>query len=301
MKRSLIACSLLFLVVLSACASKEFRSLTSKVLTSTGYVSGSQVRALFSAGDNLVDAASPLTEEQEYYLGRAVAASILGQYKALENQKVQRYVSLVGRSVSGLSDRPDTFSGYHFLVLDTDEINAMAAPAGFIFVSRGLLEELQSEDELAAVLSHEVGHVVLHHGIDAISGSKVTDALQIIGTEAAREYRHDVYSKAVDLFSDSVQDVTETLINRGYSRSQEYAADEYAQLLLSRTNYDQGGLKHVLSHLERLSGAQGGWFKTHPDPEDRLDALEIESTRVGVSVGEEARMKRFRIMQKQLQ
>jgi predicted Zn-dependent protease len=265
---------------LGGCASQEFQMIASNVLGSSGVVSRSQAEALLKAGEHVVSASTPLTEEQEYFLGRAVAANILGRYRPLRNPGLQRYINLVGRAVAAVSDRPDTFRGYHFLVLDTEEINGLAAPAGFIFVTRGLLRQVTSEDELAAVLAHEVAHIVFNHGVAAISQSKLTKALAIVGREAADEYRGGLLSEMTDLFSESVEQVTEALLTSGYSRSQEYRADEYAVELLVRLGYDPAALARVLGRLDTLAQAsthartsQGGWFDTHPEPEDRIDEL----------------------------
>lgn len=294
-KTRIFTVSAIAVLLVSGCASQEFRSLASNVLGSTGYVSGSRLNAFFDAGDNLVQAATPLTEEQEYYLGRGVAASILDRYRPLKNDRVQRYVNLVGRSVASFSDKPDTFHGYRFLVLESEEINAMAAPSGLIFLTRGFLKKLQDEDELAAVLSHEVAHVVHGHGVDAISSSKIAKSIGIIGKEAAREYSPEVLSQATELFSDSVNEISETLITSGYSRSQEYRADEYAAVLLKRAGYDSESLSQVLTRLQQLEGqATGGWYNTHPDPEDRLDELDDSgATRTQLTENRSMRKARF--------
>lgn len=265
---------------LGGCASKEFQMIASNVLGSSGVVSTSQAEALLQAGEHVASASTPLTEEQEYFLGRAVAANILGRYRPLRNPGLQRYVNLVGRAVAAVSDRPDTFRGYHFLVLDTEEVNGLAAPAGFVFVTRGLLRHITSEDELAAVLAHEVAHVVFNHGVAAISQSKLTKALTIVGRTAADEYTGGLLSEVTDLFSESVEEVTEALLTSGYSRSQEYRADEYAVELLVRLGYDPAALGRVLGRLDALKrtssgsgSAEGGWFDTHPEPEDRVEEL----------------------------
>ncbi len=281
---------------LCGCAGQSFRSVASEVLGSTGLVSSSQADAFFQAGEHVISAATPLNDEQEYFLGRGVSATILERYRPYRNAALQRYVNLVGNVMAGVSDRPDTFRGYHFLVLDSVELNAMAAPSGFIFVSRGLLKQLNSEDELAAVLAHEVAHVVYNHGVNAVSQSKLTKAVSIVGAEAANEYPGGALNEVTDLFSESVSQVTETLMTSGYSRSQEYSADEYAVELLGRAGYDRKALRRVLEKLEQLrasSSQSGGWFETHPDPDDRIDELEDAQTQASVSKGLSVRTARF--------
>ena len=108
--------------------------------------------------------APKLNESQEYFMGRAVAALAIEKSQLYTSDAaLERYVSLVGHSVAFESDRPETYKGYTFGVLDADEPNAFCAPSGFIFVTKGLLKQMKSEDELAGVLAHEIAHVALRH------------------------------------------------------------------------------------------------------------------------------------------
>src|SRR6185436_514659 len=117
-------------------------------------------------------ASGKLTESQEYYVGRGVAANAMfdgmGRYIGLydKDANLEEYVAMVGLSVAMESDRPDTFKGYRFGVMASNDINAFAAPGGFIFVTTGALKLMENEDELAGVLSHEIAHVNLRHPED---------------------------------------------------------------------------------------------------------------------------------------
>jgi predicted Zn-dependent protease len=298
--KTLSGASLLILSALAnaGCANQNFRDITSTVLGQTGYVSASQAESLLRAGEGVVQAATPLTEEQEYYLGRGVAAAILGRYKPLKNDAVQRYVNVVGRTVAAFSDRPDTFKGYRFLVLDSNEVNAMAAPSGFIFITRGLLRNLKTEDELAGVLAHEVAHVVHADGVNAISSSKLTKAVALVGQEVLASQGPAELAEITNLFSESVNEVVETLVTNGYSRSQEYDADEYARELLLRAGYDPDALARSLQTLENVSASAqglGGWYSTHPSPKKRREELEEETSKSPTaSIGLGTRTARFK-------
>ena len=119
-----------------------------------------------------------------------------------------------------------TFVGYRFAVLDTDEINAFAAPGGTIFVSRGMIERTQDEDELAGVLAHEIAHVSLRHGLAAIKKSNMISAFQYLGASAAQAtLSASSCRRSPPIFDDSIQDVLTTLVKSGYSRDAEYEAD----------------------------------------------------------------------------
>lgn len=222
-----------------------------------------------------------ITPEQEYYVGRAVAATILTQYAPWENDRATRYVTLLGQTLAQLSDRPETFGGYHFMILDSDEVNAFAAPGGHIFVSRGMLRLARSEDALAAVLAHEIAHVVGRHGLQAIKKSRVTDALTVLAAEGAKTFGNEELAKLTETFEGSIADVTSTLTNSGYSRGFEREADAQAVAILSRAGYDPRALHAVLDQMGKVLKPGGlGFAKTHPDPADRIDDLEGEWTKM---------------------
>ncbi len=94
----------------------------------------------YKGASKATEAARPITDSEEYYVGRAVAARILGKYKLDQNPKLTQYVNEVGDTVARKSSRPNPFRGYHFAVLDTQEINAFACPGGTIFITRGLIQ-----------------------------------------------------------------------------------------------------------------------------------------------------------------
>ena len=142
----------------------------------------------YKGATKATEAARPITDSEEYYVGRAVAAQILSRYKLDQNPKLTQYVNEVGQTVARKSTRPNPFKGYHFAVLDTQEINAFACPGGIIFITRGLIQTCKNEDQLAAVLAHGVGHVANKDGINSISQALWTQVFTSMGTETAKQY-----------------------------------------------------------------------------------------------------------------
>jgi predicted Zn-dependent protease len=224
------------------------------------------------------------TPEHEYYIGRAVAAQILGdkRYPPLTEEKSRKYLNLLGLSLAFSSTMPETYNGWHFLILDSTEINAFSAPSGFVLVSRELLRCAKSEDEVAAILAHEIGHVALGHGINAISAAHKA--------EASKEFAKTVFKGAVrvelpfgfsigldklgKLFNVSIDDIVNAL-EKGYSREQEYQADATAVSILQAAGYDPRALVRMLEVMQTKWKADGfGFMKTHPSPSDRIKALE---------------------------
>jgi len=287
-------CFLIICGFAPACANKQFQQFGSSMLSSTGLVSGSQADAMFQAGGKIASAAGPLSAEQEYYLGRAVSAMILSKYRLSKNSGLNQYVNTVGNALVAYSDRPETFGGYHFAVIESEEANALSAPGGFVFISRGLLRLMPNEDALAAVLAHEIGHVANGHGVKAISQANLSSAAMILGKEAASSYGGSTVQTLTTALGDSVTEVFDTLLTKGYSRSQEYEADEFADDLLKRVGYPRASLVTMLTSLEKASAQEAGLFATHPVPKKRIGELSKESKKdVGSSSVRDARFAKF--------
>jgi beta-barrel assembly-enhancing protease len=244
------------------------------------------------------EAARPITDSEEYYIGRAVAARVLTKYKLDQNAQLTEYVNEVGQTVARKSARPNPFRGYHFAVLDTGEINAFACPGGIIFVTRGLIKTCANEDQLAAVLAHEVGHVANKDGINSISQARWTEVATAMGKEAVTMYAGSVASGLVSLFEGSIDDVFKTIVVNGYSRQAEETADASAVATLTKAGYDPTAVVAVLTTMEaKGKGAAGGIFKTHPPTADRLAKVKAEvGQSPAESKGEKIRTKRFKEM-----
>ncbi len=210
------------------------------------------------------------TPEQEYYIGRAVGASLLENYKPYKNKKATDYINLLGQTLSQASDLPETFGGYHFMVLDSDHINAFAAPGGLIFVSRGLLRCCTSEDAVAAVLAHEIGHIQHKHGLQAIKKSRITSSLTLLAVIGAAAVAGQQMSELSSHFGGSISDITTTL-NKGYSRSSEKESDRAAVNILTRVGYDPSALINMLEVMDKNMKPGGfGFAKNHPSPKSRI-------------------------------
>jgi predicted Zn-dependent protease len=237
-----------------------------------------------------------ITEEEEYYIGRTVAALILSRYPVYDNKAVTSYVNTVGNAVAVYSERPEIYAGYHFLVLDSDEVNALSAPGGFIFITKGLMQRCRDEEMLACILAHEVGHVSARHGLQSIKKSRLVDAFKIIGQEAAERYAPEKLAKLTDIFENALGDIVENLIERGYDRKYEYEADKLGVQTAARTGYSPQGIMDFLQTMVEDLSKPGlkGWFQTHPSPADRMKRVGKEIEGLGsVPQKEATRTTRF--------
>jgi predicted Zn-dependent protease len=236
---------------------------------------------LGEAGSKVVQAEqTEFTPEQEYYIGRAVAANILSTRKAYDNRSATDYLNVLERALAVYSDRPDTFGGYHVLIMDSDEINAFSAPGGLILVTRGLLRCATNEDGVAAILAHETSHVVLKHGLNAIKQARKTAAFQNLAVTAANTAGGSNVRELTDIFKDSIADITNTLVNNGYSRDLEFQADQMALVIMRRAGYDPRAFEAMLKVMEtKLKPGGLDFAKTHPDPKDRI--AQVDKTLAG--------------------
>lgn len=217
-----------------------------------------------------------LDPSEEHFIGRSVAAQILSmpQYQLDTDERLIAYLEKVGHGLVAMNDgvrRP--FLDYRFAVLATEEVNAFACPGGLILVSRGLLNNTKNEEELAAVLAHEIAHVSLRHGVAAIKDSNMVSAFQYLGAGAAQAALSDEDLKALTgVFDESIGNIVGTLVTNGYSRDAEVAADELGRTFLLGAGYDPQALATVLGCMDG-HGGDGGMFTTHPAPKDRIGAL----------------------------
>jgi len=262
-----------------------------------GKVNSENVAASFKdAREASAKAHEVITPEQEYYIGRAVAANILAKYKVYNSPKTQKYLNNICHALTSLSERPELYKDYFIVILDTNEINAFATPGGHIMVTRGLLKCTDSEDAVAAVLAHEISHILLQHSVKAIKTSRAANAiirtsgsLAVVATAG-----NDSAKENVDGFSDSVDDIVSDMIEHGYSKSQELAADTKALELMANAGYNPRAMDSMLKLIEaNTKENDGGFKKTHPEPKTRLKNVSLHYGKYKITDTTEARKKRF--------
>lgn len=230
---------------------------------------------VFKTVKSATEAKQGFTYAQEYYLGRAIAANILTEYKLYSDPTATRYVTLVGQTVAAHSDMPQTYGGYTFFILDSDEVNAFAAPGGIIFITRGMLKTCENEDQLAAVLAHEVSHVQCRHGVELIKDGRWkkfgTDAVFL----AASGYGGGDIAAAVGVFGDMVKDVSKEIMAKGYGKKLEKQADTDALEILMRIGYEPRESVTLMQNMQEQFVKGGKDFaKTHPKPKDRIKTID---------------------------
>ena len=219
--------------------------------------------------DPLVDPAlralTGFSEEEEVAIGRQAAGNLLGVAPLVNDLALQKYVNHVGRWVASQSERAGL--NWHFGVIDSNDINAFAAPGGFIFVTKGLYRLLHNEGELAGVLAHEVGHVIRKHHLELLQQERlVVEGSKILKKAMGEnEYVKKLIGTGAEMFA------------RVLDKRAEFEADRVAVVLAARAGYDAFGLPAVLQVIGRVAKDDSSvalLFKTHPHPDDRLEELD---------------------------
>lgn len=294
MKNSLLVLIALSLVLLAGC---KLVDVAAGAAAATGVISSEQAQYASSGAKvagKAFDAMKDITPEQEYYIGRSVGATVLKAYQPYTEKTATDYVNLLGQALAMASDMPETFGGYHFLIMATDEINAFGAPGGLVFVSRGLIKCCKNEDMLAAVLAHEIGHVQNKHGLRAIKASRGTAVLTTAAAEAGKSFGGAELAQLTTAFEGTISDIASTMVNSGYARKLETQADEDAVTIMKRVGYNPTALKDMLLEMDKqLAHSKGGFAKTHPDPKARIKDVETPINGSGPVVSPKARQERF--------
>lgn len=203
-----------------------------------------------------------VSESDERKIGETVSQKVRDEFGVYQDKAVTKYVTLVGTVLARESARPNL--KWEFIVLDTDGVNAFAAPGGIVHITRGALGLIRSEAELAGVLGHEVAHVSQKHTVKSIEQSNRTKLI----TEAAvgsREWLNALADAAYD-----------NIVEKGFDRGQENDADQAGLRLANKAGYDPAGLTTFLTKLnERNTGVdeRNGLFASHPEMKDRLGRI----------------------------
>lgn len=226
-------------------------------------------------GEGLVNigaAALPIGPAKEKEIGFGIAATVAGRYHLVKNPDLTRYVNLVGQAVAQQSIRHGEVA-FRFGVLDTSDVNAFAAPGGFILITRGALGLMDSEAELAGVLAHEVAHVDQKHVLDEIRRSSVLKTVQ---------EETDLQGALLD----KIAEFGGSLLFTGLSREDEMEADSIGLLYAAATGYRADGLIQFLERLKTAQGEEQGGVReltsTHPATAGRIEALRREVASAGL-------------------
>ncbi|HEU4708906.1 MAG TPA: M48 family metalloprotease, partial [Methylophilaceae bacterium] len=203
------------------------------------------------------------SREEEIKIGRQITGNLLGASPLVKDAALQKYVNEVGRWVASQSERPDL--PWHFGVIESEDINAFAAPGGYVIITKGLYRKLENEAQLAGVLGHEIGHVVRKHHLKLLQKTQLLNlGAKLLGSKTGG---NDTVQKVIGNGAE--------ILARGLDKNAEYEADRMGVILAARAGYEPFGLPEVLQSMGQVSDASrlALLYKTHPHPDDRLTQL----------------------------
>ncbi|MBC7782551.1 MAG: M48 family metalloprotease [Burkholderiales bacterium] len=219
---------------------------------------GTDTAGLIQAGAKGVQAMGTFDPGEQELMGQTIAVSLASSPGLVEEEKLNAYVTKVGLTIVSVCGRSDI--DFTFGVLNDSNVNAISAPRGYVFVTRGALAQAKDEAELAGVLAHEIAHVVKDHGVETVRNDKLLDA-GLTGAAAAAK--------------DPWLATGANLANRWkgvlYNPGQERDADQLAVKYLKAAGYDPNGLSRF---LERTGAGRDKQFSSHPPTSDRVAKLQ---------------------------
>lgn len=250
---------------------------------------GGAVTYLTSRSTNPVTGESQhvsLSPDQERVLGLQAMPAMAQQFGGVvDHPVISAYVEGVGERIVRQSDAAKGPYSYSFHVLaDPQTVNAFALPGGQVSVTLGLLRRLKTEAQLAGVLAHEVGHVIMRHGAEQLSKQQLSQAL--VGAIGVATYDPNDPSSARNA---AVAAAVAQLVSMRFGRQDEIEADSVGVHLMAQAGYDPRGMIELMQVLSSAGGGsrQPEFFSTHPNPENRIARLEEEIRRLGAVKGDE--------------
>ncbi len=205
--------------------------------------------------------------DKEIKIGETIAPKIEAHYKILTDVDVNERVERILDRIVAVCDRKDLV--YFIKIIDEDLINAVSLPGGYVFVFRGLIDKSDSDDEIAGVIAHEVGHITAKHGIKRMQNAYMAIALQIASTQAGGRVASGVGLALNSLFME-------------YSQEDEFEADRLGVKYLKKAGYDPKAMVTFLKKLkiekEKASPSKYSYWRTHPNISQRISVVNQEIT-----------------------
>ena len=252
MRRTIVKCTLLVFLALTVQTTwAQFGSLIDKA------------KKIKKGADIL----TPWTPEKEAAIGEASAAKLINVFGLYQNQDMVDYLNMVGNTVARQSPRD---IHYHFAILDTEAVDAMGLPGGYVFVTRGLLANITTESQLAGVLGHEIAHVDRRHLEKEVRAQKTA--------AFAKEEAAEKIPTAAELIN-MAGDVVTTALTSQVSRDKEAEADKFGLDFAAKAGYTPSGLRDILDILAKATGDAENkrslalWQSTHPPFSERVATL----------------------------
>lgn len=226
---------------------------------------------LASGATKIAKGSSGVGLKEEMSIGGSVAVEIVAMEGGVwKDEAATRRVNLIGKSLARYSDRPTL--QFRFAILNTDAVNGFSAPGGYVFITKGAYLAAENDDQLAAILAHEICHVTRRHALRIISRSEFISGVTDVAAGSSGDFA--AYDMGVDK-------VTNTMLKTGYDSGSEFDADRMGRELATNTGFARNGLVSFLQKLQTLKLDNKSIFSTHPDLSERIEKLGGTSTTSG--------------------
>lgn len=207
--------------------------------------------------------ASGISLQDEMKIGGAVAVNIVARNGGvLKDEAITHRVAIIGKSLADYCSRPEL--KFRFAVLNSEHVNAYSAPGGYVFITKGLYDVLPNDEQLAAVLAHEISHITRRHALKVISRGEFMKGLFDAGGSVS----------SVPAFDGGVEAITDSLFTKGFDPSAEFDADKEGRSLATKVGYEHDALLDFLKDLYKTKGDTKDAFPTHPPLSHRIERLE---------------------------
>ncbi|MFH1046660.1 MAG: M48 family metalloprotease [Candidatus Omnitrophota bacterium] len=210
-----------------------------------------------------------ISTEKEVGIGRSIAHSVENKYRISKKTQLQEKISAIGQKLASVSDRKDTT--YFFTVLEGEKTNAFALPGGYVYIFEGAIEQSQSDDEIAAILAHEIGHIAARHSVKRLQTALGYQLLSILALVATKDPQ---FKRGAD--------IAFTQVMLGYSREDELLADRLSVKYTKKAGYDPQAVVTLLEKLKKLEKDEPlkplveEYARSHPYLAERIAAARHE-------------------------
>jgi predicted Zn-dependent protease len=209
-------------------------------------------------------AGCPASTSSEIQQGQQAAAQANYQLPMVQDPELVRYINVLGDSLASVADTRNL--EWHFYIVNSPEVNAFALPGGFVFVNRGLIERIDSLDELAGVVGHEIGHVTQRHSVKLQQKEQVAQVGELLGCILMKVCGSQAANAALGIGTSAAF--------AGMSREAEHQADSVGMIYVVRAGIDPRGMtsmfEKLLAERRRDPEKLEAWFMSHPAEEDRI-------------------------------
>ncbi len=213
-----------------------------------------------------------MSEGQEVAMGQESHPAVLSEFGLVDNAELQTYCSRIGNDLARVSHRPNL--PWHFSIVDSPVVNAFAVPGGYIYITRGILEHMNNEAELAGVLGHEIGHVTARHSVTQISQGQLINIGLGLGS---------IFSSRFRQFGGLAQMGMEVLMLK-FSRDHENESDQLGLQYMAKCGYDPEQMSKFFQVFVGMREESGesipSWLSSHPTPPDRIGKTSEAGTRI---------------------